>query len=298
MDSAFHSLDWSLVQSFLAVAETGSLSAAAKKLKSSQPTVGRQIKQMEQQLNVDLFIRQPRGLIATEIGQSFIPAARQMRDAIGQIALTAAGQQTTLQGTVRITSSEMTSHVHLPPILARIRKLEPDIELELAPTDTTENLLFREADIAIRMYRPTQLDLITQHVGDLPIGVYAAKSYWAEHGKPQSPQEFMNHIFVGYDRNEDIIQGMRAAGMDVDRHFFGMRCDNNIIYWDLVRQGCGIGFSQKGIADSDDLVEELDLPLDIPPLQVWLTAHETMRTTPRVRRVWDLLYEGLKPLVS
>ncbi len=298
MDRAVEKLDWSLVQAFLAVVETGSLSAAARKLSASQPTLGRQIKSMETQLGVELFARQPRGLVPTEMGENLIPAAGRMRDAIQEIQLQAAGQQQSLQGTVRITASEMVSHEHLPAILAHIREVEPEIELELLPSDASENLLFREADIAIRMYRPKQVDLITQHIGDLDIGIFAARAYLDRRGRPETLDDFLAHDFVGYDRNEAIITGMRAANIDVDRHFFKTRCDNNIVYWELVRNGCGIGFSQRGFATNDDLVEELEMGFPIPPLPVWLTAHQVMRSNPRIRRVWDLLYQGLKPFVS
>lgn len=296
MDNSVDTLDWSLVQSFLAVAETGTLSAAAQQLGASQPTLGRQIKTIERQLGVELFIRQPRGLALTEAGQSLVPAAREVRNSINQIALTAAGQKQSLNGTVRITASELMSHTHLPAILASIRMAEPEIELELAPSDSTENLLFREADIAVRMYRPEQLDLVTQQLGYLEIGAFAATTYLDKFGRPHKLEEFARHQFVGYDRNELIISGMRATGLNIDRHFFHTRCDNQIVYWELVRQGCGIGFSQLTVANNDPLVEQLPIEFPIKPLPVWLTAHAVMRSTPRIRRVWDLLREGLQPL--
>ena len=298
MDNATSKLDWSLVQSFLAVAETGTLSAAARRLGTSQPTLGRQIKAFEEQLGAELFIRRARGLALTEAGQSLVPAAREVRDSVNRIALTAAGQKQSLSGTVRITASELVSKIHLLAILADIRAVEPEIELELQPSDSTENLLFREADIAIRMYRPEQLDLVAQHLGTLEIGAFAASSYLDKFGRPTTIDEFAGHQFIGYDRNEQIVQGMRSAGLNIDRHFFHTRCDNQIVYWELVRHGCGIGFSQRSVADNDPLVEQIQIDFPIEPLPVWLTAHEVMRSTPRIRRVWDLLRDGLRPLFT
>ena len=170
-------VDWSLVQAFLAVAETGSLSAAARALGSSQPTLGRQIKTLEQQLGAELFHRQSRGLALTKTGADLVAPAQDMRSAMQRISLAAAGRQVSLAGTVRITASVMFSVMHLPAIIAEIRALEPQIAIELVPSDATSNLLYREADIAVRMYRPTQLDLITRHIGDMPLGIFAAKSY-------------------------------------------------------------------------------------------------------------------------
>jgi len=300
MNRSTDQLDWSLVQAFLTVAETGTLSAAARALNASQPTLGRQIKAIEQQLGTELFARQARGLKLTEAGESLLPAARQVRDAISHMALIAAGQQQqqTLSGVVRITASELVSHLHLPAILAKIRRTEPEIELELVPTDSTENLLFREADIAIRMYQPQQLNLVAKQLGYLEVGAFAATDYLDEFGRPESLEEFKHHQFVGYDRSELIVLGMRSAGLDVDRHFFQTRCDNQIVYWELVRQGCGIGFSQTVTAAEDPLVEQLKIDFPIPPLPVWLTAHEVMHSTPRIKRVWDLLRDNLQPLFS
>lgn len=298
MDKTLGALDWSLVQAFLAVAETGSLSGAGRQLGTSQPTLGRQIKAIEAQLGAELFHRQPRGFALTQTGADLVAPAQAMQDAVRQISLRAAGQQARLEGTVRITASVATSVMHLPSVIANIRKLEPQIEIELVASDDSRNLLYREADIAVRMYRPTQLDLVTQHIGDIPLGIFAAKSYVAERGMPQSADGMLDHAFVGYDLDTSILEGFRNFAPDVDRHFFKTRCDDNIAYWELVRAGCGIGFAQRGIGRDDPSMVEIDLGLPLPVLPVWLTAHEAMRQTPRIRRVWTLLEAGLRPLVS
>lgn len=298
MDNALHTVDWSLIEAFLAVAEDGSLSAAARRLNASQPTLGRQIRHLETALSVDLFTRQPRGFDLTETGLSILPAARMMRDAMQQISLQAAGRQTDLAGDVRITTSVFMAHDVIPAIIAELRRDHPDIRIDLIPTDETENLLFREADIAVRMFRPEQLDMIAQHLGDIRLGVFAAKSYLARAGRPATIEDLLNHDIIGYDRSDQIIRGMRDLGWPVTRDWFPVRCDNQSAYWQLVRAGCGIGFSQwqTGMADPD--VEEVVPDLQVPPLPVWLTAHEAMRQTPRIRLVWEALARGLKPLVS
>lgn len=153
--------DWSLIQSFLAVADCGSLSAAARQLDRSQPTLGRHIQSLEASLNQQLFDRHPRGLRLSQAGTALLPMAREMQAQMYRLSLQAAGQSEELAGTVRITASVFASHYLLPPILADIRQAEPGIELELVPTDESENLLYRAADIALRMYRPSQLDVIT-----------------------------------------------------------------------------------------------------------------------------------------
>lgn len=286
-------LDWSLLQAFLAVAENGSLSAAARAMGQSQPTLGRQIARAEAALGVALFHRQRRGMALTRTGEALLPAARAMREAASEVALKAAGQDRSLSGTVRLTASMVMAHFVLPPILAGLRRAEPGIQIELVSTDATENLLFREADIALRMYRPGQLDVITRHLGEVRLGLFAAKSYLAGRAWPASIEEVLALDWVGYDRNEAMLRGMREAGWPVSRDFFALRCDDQAAHWQCVRAGAGVGITQAMIGDSDPAVSRLLPDLALPTLPVWLTAHEAMRTTPRVARVWAHLVDGL-----
>lgn len=290
--------DWSLINAFLAVAETGSLSAAARTLGTSQPTLGRQVKALEAQLGADLFHRRAKGVEPTETGAALIEHARVMRDAANRIALAAAGRAARLEGTVRITASVAIALHHLPSIVAGIREAEPAIQIEVVPSDTSSNLLFREADIAVRMYRPRQLDLVTSHLGEMEIGLFGATSYLDRRGRPTRRADLLRHDFVGYDTNPAILDGFREAGTAVSRDWFATRCDDNAVYWELVRAGCGLGFAQACIGRACPDVEEIHTDFALPALPVWLTTHEAMRHTPRIRRVWDLLAEGLAPVLA
>jgi len=298
MDMRVTQFDWTLIQAFIAVAETGSLSAAARTLGASQPTIGRQIKSLEAQVGSELFVRQARGLVLSEKGRRLLPAAQRMRDTAGELALIAAGQDEALAGTVRITASVFTAQYALPPVIAKLRAEEPDIAIELVATDDANNLLFREADIAVRMFRPTQLELVTKHIGNLELGLFAAKSYLNRVDVDLTPETIFDLDWVGYDRSERIIKGLQSRGIDVTRDFFATRCDDHNTYWELVRAGCGLGFSQKHVAHRHDDVVEVIPDLDIPVLEVWLAVHESLRHTPRVRRVWDALEDGLRPALS
>jgi len=293
MDSRFPLTDWSLIQSFLAVAETGSLSAAARQLGRSQPTLGRQIRELEQSLGGELFERHARGLRPNALGEQILPMAQRIREAVHEVALSAAGQTEKLEGSVRITASVFVSHYLLPALLAEIREAEPAIQLELVPSDSSENLLFRQADIAVRMYRPTQLDIVTRQVATIGLGIYAARSYVDRKGLPESAADLVNHDLVGYDSNDLIIREMRKGGLPVSRENFAVRCDNQAVYWELVRAGCGLGFSQRGVAGTDPDIVEVGLDIQLPSLPVWLAAHQAMRHSPRIRRVWDLLARGI-----
>ncbi len=286
--------DWTLYRSFLAVAETGSLSAAARQLSLSQPTLGRHIADLQHTLATPLFTRVTRGLTLTKAGVAMLPAARQMRDAAASLALLAAGREGSLTGTVRLTASRTVSHYLLPPILADLRRNEPGIEIELVPSDSTENLLFREADIALRMYRPTQLDVVTRHLCDLPTAIYAAKSFLDHHGRPATPQALLALDFVGFDRNDLILRLMAGLGIQRKREDFPVRCDDQTVYWNLVRAGCGIGAAQCSIGDADPVVERVAPFITLPALPVWLTAPEALRQNPRIRRVMDHLAQAFK----
>lgn len=293
MDSSISPSDWPLIPSFIAVAQTGSLSAAARKLGRSQPSLGRDIRTLEDTLGVVLFERHARGLALSEIGNSLLPIASQIQDAMGAFALTAAGKSSETGGTVRITASVFASHFLLPPVLARIRQAAPEIQLDLLPSDESENLLFHEADIAVRMYRPTQLDIIAKHIKTLDLGLFAARSYLDRVGWPDTLQDVMQHDLVGFDSNDLMVNSMREQGWPVSRDDFVVRCDDQAAYWHLVRAGCGIGFSQRTVGAADPDMVELNVGTDIGKIEMWLAAHKAMRQTPRIRRVWDLLVREL-----
>ncbi|RBI85546.1 LysR family transcriptional regulator [Rhodosalinus halophilus] len=293
MDDRPDTLHWSLLRAFLAVAETGSLSAAARALGTSQPTLGRHIRALEQQLGAELFTRQARGLALTATGQELMAPAQRMREAAAEIARTGAAQAGRLEGTVRVTASRVVSHYLLPPVLADLRRAEPAIQVELVPSDESENLLYREADLAVRMYRPTQLDLVARHLGDLEIGIFAARSYLDGQQRPRTLDDLLTLDLVGYDRNPLIVEAMRAMGYPAARDWFALRCDDQAAYWALVRAGGGVGFMPRAVGTADPEVEELLPGAGLPRLPMWLAAPEAMRRSPRIARVWEGLVTGL-----
>jgi len=293
MDRRFQDLDWTLIQSFLAVADSGSLSRAAEALGQSQPTLGRHIRALEATLGVDLFVRQARGLSLTATGTDLLPDAIEMRAALTRMATRAERDVGDATGTVRIACSVFAAHHVLPPVIAEIRQRAPGIALVLRPSDDSDNLTFREADIAVRMYRPRQLDLIAKHVSEIEMGCFAAKSYLQRKGRPLKVDDLFDHDLVGYDTSPLMLRAIAELGYALTEDDFAVRTDNQTAYWELVRAGCGVGFSQAHLGRADPLVEELHLNIDIPTLPVWLAAHEMVRHIPRVARVWDLLSDAI-----
>ena len=287
------SLDWTHLQSCIAVAEHGSLSGAARALGGSQPTMGRHVAALEAALGVRLFDRTAGGLALTPTGADLLDHAGPMGQAANRVALAAQGRSEAIAGTIRLTASEIVATYVLPGILAELHQLEPEIQIELVASDRTENLLRRDADIAVRMYQPTQADVIARKVAELPIGIYAAHDYLARAGVPETLADILRHEVVGYDRGEQIIQGFRAAGVEVDRQFFSFRTDNQVAAWHLVVAGWGLGFNQTLIGDGEAKVARILPDSKLPSLPVWLAAHVEIKTSRRDRRVFDFLAHGL-----
>lgn len=291
-------LDWTLLQAFAAVAEHGSLSAAAVALGLSQPTLGRQVRALEQQVGTELFHRHARGLSLSEAGHDLWPAVETMREAAAQARMIVAGNDQVAEGTVRITASEVVSHRLLPQVLAGIARDLPQIELELVPSDRVENLLYREADIAVRMIRPTQLDVLTQHLGGLRLGLFAASDYIARRGMPDQPGDLLDHDLVGLDRSEVLVDGFRSRGLPVSRSDFRLRCDHQAVNWELVRAGCGIGLGMRVVALAEPGVQQVLPGLPVPDLPIWLTCHERLRNVPRIAAVRDRLERAFRDLIA
>ena len=294
---AARSIEWSLLRYFHAVVETGSLSSAAHLVSATQPTLSRHIRNLEMELGTPLFIRGARGLEPTEAALRLIDDVRTMASAAEALTLKASGQSKALSGSVRLTSSVMVANMWLPPILAQLRIAEPQIQIELVPSDSNQNLLRRDADIAIRMADPTQSALITSKLGEVPVSLYGAQSYLARRGRPKTMQELLSHDVIGFDRSEVILKLYAAAGQPVTRDNFPIRCDDQMVGWGLLLAGAGLGFAQNMLAEQEPTLERLNFDL-VPPMQVWLVTHQEVRTNIRIRRVVDYLTASIRRLLS
>jgi DNA-binding transcriptional LysR family regulator len=286
--------DWNLIRSFVAVAEAGSLSEAARRLSASQPTLGRHVAELEASLGVVLFRRGRSGYELTEDGAAFLERAIVMRESADALTRLAVGREERIEGTTRITASEVVATYVLPPILAQFGELEPGIEIELVASNEVGNLLRRDADIAVRMVQPAQDDIIARKIADLPLVACAARSYLDRRGRPETQPDLLDHDLVGYDRGEEIIRGFAQFGVMVDRHAFRFRTDNQVVLWEAIRNGNGIGFAQRSLAMREPVIEIVLPELTLPTLPMWLAMHHDVRHSPRIRRVADFLYAELK----
>ena len=290
MNSLF---DWSLVRSFLAVLEKGSLLAASRDLQLSQPTIGRHVAELESQLGLVLFDRNGRGLLPTEAAYHLADSARIMQSGADQLARNVLGADLGASGTVRITASQPVSCYVLPPLLAQMRLSLPDVQVELVASNEVSNLLRREADIAVRMVQSEQASIIARRVGKVTLRACAHQDYLRRRGVPRQPNDLLAHDLIGGDRNDDTLKGFAAQGLVVGREQFAFRADDLIVVWQAVRAGLGVGFVSEYLIRSDSAVIPVLPKLKIEPLPVWLAVHKEIRTSKRIRAVYDFLADAL-----
>lgn len=282
--------DWNLLKSFLGVLDAGSLSAAARKLHVSQPTLGRHVGELEEALGVTLFERGRDGLKPTQAAIAIAEHARAVAASTGAVALAAAGRAKDVTGTVRITASDVVATYVMPQIIADLLAEMPGLEVELVPSNDIENLLRRDADIAVRMTRPAQLDLVARKMGEIEISTYAHRDYLLRAGSvPEGPADLAGHVVIGYDRSDLVIRGFREGGVEVDRHFFRFRCDDQVACWAALLAGVGIGFAPRYLARRHNELVELAREFEIASLPMWLVTHRELRTSARIRAVYDFL---------
>ncbi|WP_257883843.1 LysR family transcriptional regulator [Roseobacter insulae] len=288
--------DWNRARAFLVTAEEGSLSAAASALGMTQPTLGRQVAALEEELGVLLFDRVGRGLTLTANGLKLVDHVRAMGEAASHVSMTASGQSTTIEGTVRITATEVASAYVLPAMIAGLRAAHPGIEIELVATNNLRDLRRREADIAIRGVRPTDPQLIARKLSQETACLYASKGYLAVHGPFETPGALAQAQFVGFEENDQFLEGLNAQGLTVFEHQFPVRTSAHLVQWQMVRQGLGIGVMVSRIGDADPLVCRATPWLPAFEFETWLVAHREVNTSRRVRLVFDWLVKEFKNL--
>ncbi|WP_299552220.1 LysR family transcriptional regulator [uncultured Tateyamaria sp.] len=285
--------DWTHLRAFLATAETGSLSAAARQLGLAQPTIGRQVSALEDALRLTLFERTSRTMTLTDAGRDLLVEARKMGEAATRIAVIAQGRTQGLEGTIRVTASDMMSAYVLPDTLLKLRDLAPRLRVDVIAANDIRDILKREADIAIRHVRPTEPDLIARKIGDSSAHLYASKSYVAARGMPKTVEDLREHDFISMADDDAFVAAMEEYGIPVSRANLRSGSTSGITTWELLRKGFGIFPMSDHIGDQfDDAVRLLDGVTDLS-FPVWLVTHRELHTSKRIRLVFDLLAEML-----
>jgi DNA-binding transcriptional LysR family regulator len=289
MDRRAIKFDWNRARAFLVTAEEGSLSAAARVLDMTQPTVGRQVSALEAELGVSLFERTNSGLVLTQSGTDLMAQVKAMGDAATNLSLLALGHAEAVEGIVCISATEMISAFVLPPIIEKLCNQWPKIEIEIIASNETSDLSRREADIAIRNYRPIQQELIAKRVQNTLGHLYASQRYIQKLQHRQSPQDLNNAVFLGTDRSNSVISYLNKFGFDLNSSNFPVIVANHLVQWEMVKHGTGIGFMMEDIGDVEPLVERVLPAFPAFEKETWLVAHRELKTSRRLRVVFDYL---------
>lgn len=287
---------WELYRSFLAVVREGSLSGAARSLGLTQPTIGRHVDALEQALAVALFTRSQAGLAPTEAALALIPHAEAMASAASALARVASGRAAEERGAVRVTASEMLGAEVLPPLLSAFRRAHPAIDVELVLNNRQEDLLRREADLAVRMVRPTQRALLAKKLGVIELGLHAHPSYAKAYGLPRTLEELGAHPLIGFDRAASLRK-LPKLPIPLSRERFAFRCDSDLGQFRALCAGFGLGVCQLPLARREQLVRVLPEAFRFE-LEVWLVMHKDQRSTRRLRLMFEHLASGLSAYVA
>jgi len=285
--------DWNHARAFLVAAEEGSFSAAGRALSTAQPTIGRQVAALEEELGVALFERIGNALELTTAGLDLVEHVRAMNEAATRVSLSATGQSLSIDGTVCITASELIAAHILPPILRRLRSSHPGIEIEIVASNSARDLRRREADIAVRNFTPTQPELVAKKIADRHARLYATPGYLRRIGNPTSPADLARAEFFGFDRSDLMIDGLRKLGVELTPKNFPIITDNHLVQWELAKQGIAICIVMDQVGDAEPRMRRVLPDLPAIPVPVWLATHRELRTSRRIRVVFDLLAEGL-----
>lgn len=292
------SFDWNQVRAFLATAEEGSFSGAARALKTTQPTIGRQITALEEALGVTLVERSARGLTLTQSGRDLLDHVRAMGEAATLISMSAEGQSQEVKGSVTITATDLMSAAMLPAVLAPLRQNAPGISVRVVCSNDIQNLMQREADIAIRHMRPEQPELIARFIGDFGANLYGATDYLDRVGRPRSPREVADHAFVGNADPERLMAPLQNMGIPVQEENFVMSSDSGVVAWEMTKSGFGISMQPEVLGEAEPGVERVFPGLPSPQFPIWLVTHRELQTSRRIRIVFDQLAHGLRETVE
>ena len=285
--------DWTLYRTFLSVAKLGSLSAAARSLGLTQPTVARHIESLEADLEVDLFLRSPRGLLPTDLALALVPQAEAIAASAAALLRTAESGKGEMSGSVRVSASEIMGVERLPPILAALRRAHPRLDVQLALSDELHNLLTREADVAVRQVVPTQSALFAKKLAPTVVGLHAHRSYLERRGTPRSLDDLAAHDIIGLDRPNPAMREMLQRFPGLERIRFALRTDNNLAQLAAIRAGLGIGLMQVNFAARDGALKRVlsdQVSINLP---LWIVMHEDLKSSATCRAVFDALAAGL-----
>ncbi|MEO1230345.1 MAG: LysR family transcriptional regulator [Myxococcota bacterium] len=291
-------LDWNRLRVFLAVAEAGSFSAAGRALGLTQPTVGRQIDALERALGLTLIERVGRGVALTPAGEAVRTEAQQMDTAAARLVLMAEGRSDRPEGRVAVTASEVVAIYLLPQVFMRIREVHPGIQLDVVASNLTQDLQRRQADIALRNFRPTESELLVRSLKESVGYFYASRDWVARHGRPKGPEDLAGADFIGFDDVPAFVGLLQGFGVPLSSENFVYTSENQVFQWEMARRGQGIAAMMREIAELDPQMVPILPEVMSVPIPVFLTCHRELKTSARIRAVYEALADGWGELMS
>ena len=285
--------NWEWYRTFLKVLETGSLSAAARAMGLTQPTVGRHVDSLETALSLKLFTRSFDGFAPTDAALELQPYAAGVAATAAALRRVASSHGSGVRGTVRLTASEVIGVEVLPPILAALRETHPELVVELVLSNKVDDLLRREADIAVRMLRPAQDALVAKRIGGIELGLHAHERYLATHRTPRSMAELARHALIGFDHENALIRRLQDQFPVFSRAGLAFRADSDLAQLAAIRAGFGIGVCQSALAAKDPALVRMLRSQFSPTLDTWIAMHEDLRDSPRCAATFAALAQGL-----
>lgn len=286
--------DWNLLRSFIAVHETGTLTEAARRLGTTQPSVGRHVRELEVAVGETLFVRRPGRLDPTQRAHDLYAAVAGMKHAVVGAQNLFSGAEERVVGTVRVAASEVYAYHVVTPILATLLGEHPDLEIALSVSNRADNLLRRDADIAVRFFRPEQDDLIAVHVGDTELGLYAHESYLDRFGEPTGFDVPEGAFVAGFDRDTWPVGTFLKTPVPDLQVRFRLRTDAMLSRQAAVETGCGVGVFLADVAAERPGLRRVLADRFGQPQQVWLCAHAELRRSASMRVVWERLESRLR----
>ena len=283
-------LDWRLIKAFVAVMQERTLSAAARKLGTTQPTIGRQIRELEETCGELLFFRRGKSLDPTPAALGLSARAEDVEASVVSLsrAFARIGESDSLR-IVRITAPTLIADHLLPNTLPSASKALPKAEFHILPSDSVQDLQRRHADIALRLTEPTQPDLITQRIGEVQIGLHATQDYLSKMGHPTKIADLARHRLILPSNETQISAAAANVGLEPGVLTASIRSDDLRHRHALMKAGAGIATGHSWMTQFDPDLRQVLPNVIIDTLPVWLVATEDIRTSRTLRCAYDIL---------
>lgn len=287
-------LDWDDLRFFLAVARHGTLATAAKHLHVTQSTVSRRLASLQERMGVRLLQRSADGYLLTLAGQSIMDRVQRVEAEALSVERSVAGHDIRLEGMVRVASSQMLASHVLAACFATIHARHPGMLIEAVVDMAIKPSATFQPDVAVRLRRFAQHDLVVRNIGSIAFGLYGSVAYLERHGKPDLGNGCAGHQLITLLDERELSAQASWLNEHADRAHVALRADSYETQHWVAACGGGLALLPRFRADAEPGLRRLDAPVTIPPAEIWLGVHRDNRQVPRVRAVLDCLADAVR----